>query len=190
MEEKSNVQYATFSSRTLALAIDFTILTFLLMPFISITNAWLYGGINFEQFVTPGTNKIDMSEAMTYLSEQYFFAKYFTMQFITLTIVLATFCTLWVKLKTTPGKWLVSCKIVDAETLETPSKSQFIKRALGYIISALPLGFGYFMMAWGERSQCLHDKIAGTVVLKTPHDFSWIKKVKSYITHRINKKSV
>lgn len=39
-------------------------------------------------------------------------------------------------------------------------------RHFGKIISALILLIGYFMMLWDEKKQALHDKMAGTLVVK------------------------
>jgi uncharacterized RDD family membrane protein YckC len=189
MQENNDVKYASFSNRTLALGIDFTILTFLLMPFISITNSWLYGSITLDQFIIPGTNKVDASEALSYLSDNYFFLKYFTVQIITMSVVLLAIFSTWIKFHNTPGKWLLGCKIVDADTLTVPSKRQYMRRIMGYVLSGIPFGAGYFMMVWSDKGQCFHDRMANTLVVKVKHDFTWLRKFRAYITRRINKKS-
>jgi uncharacterized RDD family membrane protein YckC len=38
-------------------------------------------------------------------------------------------------------------------------------RYLGYFVSALPLGLGFFWVAWDKRKQGFHDKLAKTVVI-------------------------
>ncbi len=41
-------------------------------------------------------------------------------------------------------------------------------RYFGKIISALIIYIGYFMMLWDDKNQTLHDKMAGTLVIKKP----------------------
>jgi uncharacterized RDD family membrane protein YckC len=40
-------------------------------------------------------------------------------------------------------------------------------RFFGKYVSALILGIGYFMMLWDDKKQTLHDKMAGTLVVKS-----------------------
>jgi uncharacterized RDD family membrane protein YckC len=46
------------------------------------------------------------------------------------------------------------------------SFGQATGRYFGKIISAVILLIGYFMMLWDDKKQTLHDKMAGTLVLK------------------------
>lgn len=73
----------------------------------------------------------------------------------------------WLYKSATPGKMLTKIRIVDAKTGGTPSKIQFFGRYIGYILSAIPLLLGYFWVAFDKRKQGWHDKLAGTVVIKT-----------------------
>jgi uncharacterized RDD family membrane protein YckC len=66
----------------------------------------------------------------------------------------------------TPGKMAIRATIVDARTGKKPSLLQFVLRYLGYFASLLPIGLGYFWIAWDKRKQGWHDKIAGTVVIR------------------------
>ncbi|RYZ22402.1 MAG: RDD family protein [Chitinophagaceae bacterium] len=43
---------------------------------------------------------------------------------------------------------------------------QGVGRYLGKILSSLILLIGYLMMLWDDRKQTLHDKMAGTLVVK------------------------
>lgn len=71
----------------------------------------------------------------------------------------------WEYTLATPGKMLVSAKIVDATTLKAPAPTQWIIRYLGYFVSLLPLGLGFLWVAFDPRKQGWHDKLAGTVVV-------------------------
>ena len=94
----------------------------------------------------------------------------------------------------TPGKMLISAKIVDAQTLGPPSTGKLIGRYFAYIVSMLPglavaviiplmrpdlqlwlavtplLMWGFFWIAFDKRKQGWHDKLAGTVVIHDEDD--------------------
>ncbi len=65
----------------------------------------------------------------------------------------------------TPGKMVISAKIVDADSGARPSPKQWIFRYLGYFASALPMGLGFLWIAFDARKQGWHDKMANTVVI-------------------------
>lgn len=72
----------------------------------------------------------------------------------------------WVYRRATPGKMAIHARIVDARTGDAPSTKQLIIRYIGYYVSLLPLFAGYFMIAFDAKKQGLHDKMAGTVVVR------------------------
>jgi len=67
----------------------------------------------------------------------------------------------------TPGKMLLSARIVDAGTLGRPSTGKLIGRYFAYLVSIVPLFLGFFWIAFDKRKQGWHDKLAGTVVIRT-----------------------
>lgn len=140
--ESKDIQYSGFWIRALAALLDsiwLLILTFGL--------GWMiYGAIYFES-----TN---FSEGYADIFITYVLPFFITMMF-------------WFYKSATPGKMLLGMKIVDAKTLEKASKGKLSLRYLGYYISALALGLGYFWVGWDPRKQSWHDKIAGTLVIKT-----------------------
>ena len=73
----------------------------------------------------------------------------------------------WAERQGTPGKLVLGLVIVDAETGGAPRFGRLVLRYLGYLLSALPLGLGYFWMLWDDRRQTWHDKLGGTLVLVT-----------------------
>ena len=73
----------------------------------------------------------------------------------------------WVKLQATPGKMAVSLKVVDARTGNSLSVAQAIGRYFAYFLSALPFGLGFIWIAFDSKKQGWHDKLAGTVVIRT-----------------------
>ncbi len=67
----------------------------------------------------------------------------------------------------TPGKIILGLKIVDVDTGGKLSIGKAIGRYVGYIIAVLPLCLGIFWVGIDKRKQGWHDKLAGTVVIRT-----------------------
>ena len=72
----------------------------------------------------------------------------------------------WVAKQATPGKMAVAARIVDAKTGNAASTGQLIGRYLAYYLSMIPLFLGFIWVAFDERKQGWHDKLAGTVVVR------------------------
>ncbi|MEX2124866.1 MAG: RDD family protein [Woeseia sp.] len=72
----------------------------------------------------------------------------------------------WISRQATPGKMLISAKVVDAKTGGKPSTGQFVGRYLGYFVSTIPLFLGLLWVGIDGRKQGWHDKLAGTVVVR------------------------
>jgi uncharacterized RDD family membrane protein YckC len=73
----------------------------------------------------------------------------------------------WIVKQATPGKMAVSTKIVDAESGKAASTGQLIGRYFAYFAATLPLGLGILWVAFDKKKQGWHDKLAGTVVVRT-----------------------
>ena len=73
----------------------------------------------------------------------------------------------WVYKSATPGKMLLHMKIVDARTGQKPSTGQLIGRYFAYYVSAIPLCLGFIWVGIDRRKQGWHDKLAGTVVVRS-----------------------
>lgn len=65
----------------------------------------------------------------------------------------------------TPGKMALKLKIIQTNGEEMTYGKAFL-RWIGYSISGLTLGIGYLMVAFTKQKQGLHDKIAGTYVIR------------------------
>ncbi len=87
-------------------------------------------------------------------------------QFSPLLVLAVLTFIFWIKKQATPGKMILSLKIVDNKTLGKPTKLQFIIRILAYPISFLPFGLGMFCVAFNKNRRALHDFIAGTAVIR------------------------
>lgn len=73
----------------------------------------------------------------------------------------------WIVKQATPGKMAVSTKIVDAESGNAASTGQLIGRYFAYFAACIPLGLGILWVAFDKKKQGWHDKLAGTVVVRT-----------------------
>jgi uncharacterized RDD family membrane protein YckC len=72
----------------------------------------------------------------------------------------------WVYRSATPGKMMLSLRIVDAGSGESPGFGQSIGRYFGYFVSTIPFCLGLIWVAFDPRKQGWHDKLAGTVVVR------------------------
>ena len=86
---------------------------------------------------------------------------------------------MWKKLMGTPGKLLLECHVVDAQTGNPVTFVQGLTRYVAYIISIIPFGLGFFWILWDKRKQGFHDKIAKTVVVRETAHFSDDESAKS-----------
>jgi uncharacterized RDD family membrane protein YckC len=65
----------------------------------------------------------------------------------------------------TPGKRILGIYVTDLDQ-DRITFSRALGRYFGKYLSALILYIGFLMCAWTERSQCLHDKLAKTLVVR------------------------
>lgn len=70
------------------------------------------------------------------------------------------------RIRATPGKYLLRAEVVDARTGGTLGQRQAWLRTLACGLSYLTLGLGHAWVIIDRRKQSLHDKIAGTVVIR------------------------
>lgn len=73
----------------------------------------------------------------------------------------------WHYKQATPGKMIFSARVVDARTGKTLGVGQSIVRYLGYFVSTIPFGLGLLWVAFDPKKQGWHDKLAGTVVIRS-----------------------
>ena len=73
----------------------------------------------------------------------------------------------WFYRQATPGKMAIGAKIVDAKTGGKASTGQLIGRYLAYYVSILPLMLGIIWVGIDAKKQGFHDKLAGTLVVRS-----------------------
>lgn len=67
----------------------------------------------------------------------------------------------------TPGKMALGIKIIRTDGSDLTWGSAFV-RFLGYIVSTIIIYIGFIWIAFDNRKQGIHDKIADTYVIKLP----------------------
>ena len=65
----------------------------------------------------------------------------------------------------TVGKKVMGIKVVDSSGNPLATVSALV-RVVGAYVSGMILGIGYLMMLWDGKKQTLHDKMAGSYVVK------------------------
>lgn len=66
----------------------------------------------------------------------------------------------------TLGKKVMKIKVVNEQGATPTVFIFFLREIIGKFISSIILGIGYLMVIWDGKKQGLHDKIAGTFVVK------------------------
>ena len=175
------VTYASLNKRVVAAAIDLFILMMMMYLVAAPLQKIIYQDKDFSAVVesleqtTQSQQTIDLGQLLDALLQEGFLYRYIAMQFAILLIMAIYTAFFWFKYDATPGKWVMGCKIVNAKTLEPATKSQKVLRLFGYFISTITI-IGFPMIAFTKKSEGLHDKIAGTVVINFKHDFSILDK--------------
>lgn len=70
------------------------------------------------------------------------------------------------KMGQTLGKKAMGMKVVDAQGQKPSLMTFFLREIIGKFVSTIILFIGYLMILWDGKKQGLHDKIAGTYVVK------------------------
>ena len=141
---EQNVEYAGFWVRVGATIIDTLLIMAVLMPLLVAIYGWAYfDAASTRLFVGPAD---------------------FLLSWVAPAVAVILF---WVYKQATPGKMALSIRIVDAATGNPPSTGQCVGRYFAYFVSIFPLGLGLIWVAFDRRKQGWHDKLAGTVVIRS-----------------------
>lgn len=144
------MQYVGFWRRLIAFIVDTIILTIAQIPIDAIA----------KPFTVKPDSLSNSSQSLTYLGAN----------IIYVLVIIVGWWLYWVTLQhkfgQTLGKKLLGIKVVDSQG-KTPSSGVLGKREfIGKLASTILLGIGYLMIAFDSKKQGLHDKIAGTYVIK------------------------
>jgi uncharacterized RDD family membrane protein YckC len=142
--EQDDLEYVGFWPRVGAALIDTVLLCVILYPALT----WIYGG---DYWLDPRLVKGPVD---------------FLLSWVLPAIAVVLF---WTYRQATPGKMAIAAKVVDARTGAVPDTRQLVIRYLGYYVSTIPLCLGLLWVAFDPRKQGWHDKLAGTVVVRSRH---------------------
>jgi uncharacterized RDD family membrane protein YckC len=143
MQDHEPLEYAGFWVRVGASFIDTVLLLMVTMPLLLYVYGWDY----FDPERTgPFAGPFD-----------------FVVSWLLPAVAIVAF---WIYRSATPGKMMLSLKVVDAGTGQPLRAGQAILRYAGYFVSTIPLCLGLIWVAFDPRKQGWHDKIAGTVVVR------------------------
>lgn len=152
----SQPQYAGFGIRFLAYWVDFLIL----FPL----------GLMIQQMMGNSPFAVFQAQSLSDIQKIQSSSNSLLGMAIALPLVLAYYLIFWVNYDgATPGKKLLGIKIIKDNGEKLTYPAAFI-RWIGYMISAATMfffGIGYLWIIWDKKKQALHDKIAGTVVVRT-----------------------
>ena len=151
---KVQYKYAGFWLRFLAYMVDFIILFFFGLFIESLF------GINNALMNAKSLSELKAVEAS---------ANYTMSIWASIVFGLVYYIVFWVDNDgATPGKKLLGIKIIKSNG-EKIRFSNAIIRYIGTFISAFTILIGYLWIIWDKKKQALHDKIAGTLVIRTEH---------------------
>ena len=142
--QEQEIEYAGFWARVVAAIIDTMLLMAIIFPLLIAIYGWDYFDSDKTGFIAGPAD--------------------FVISWIAPAIAAIIF---WVYKQATPGKMILSIRIVDAVTGNPPSVGQCIGRYLGYFVSIFPLLLGVIWVAFDRRKQGWHDKLAGSVVIRS-----------------------
>ena len=143
MTQAEGREYAGFWIRVLASVIDTLLMMLIVVPALVAIYGWDYFDPEKTGFIAGPADLL--------------------LSYIAPAIAVIVF---WAYRQATPGKMMLSLRIVDAATGSAPTTGQCVGRYLGYFVSAIPFGLGLLWVAFDKRKQGWHDKLAGTVVLR------------------------
>ena len=143
MDELDGLPLAGFRRRALGLAVDSLIL---LAMWVMVVAVWrgLIG-------LTHGSTRLDYGFDRHTAPGLLFFLGYYAL-------------ACYLGNGQSPGKWVAKTRVVSL-THERMGKWQSFERALGYGASALEGGFGFAQFFLHRNRQCVHDRIAETIVV-------------------------
>ena len=143
MNAEPELEYVGFWARVGAALIDTMLVSAVVIPLLAAVYGWTYA---------------DGKVSMVAEGPASFFISW-----VAPAIAVVAF---WLYRQATPGKMVISARIVDAETGQPPTPRQAIGRYLAYYVSILPFCLGLLWVGFDRRKQGWHDKLAGTVVVR------------------------
>jgi uncharacterized RDD family membrane protein YckC len=165
------ITYPNFIPRIFSTTLDMACLSLLSVPIMNFLREqymirafktyMINHGINTKD-TTAVANIISSPEFQGTLTASDFLSYLFVMMSAQVVLMGCYFIYFWHAKGWTPGKYLAGMRIVDDITHQKPTLWQAIKRFIGCSLFLVGIWFIFFT----EHKRTLHDKIAGTVVIK------------------------
>ncbi len=169
---QKQIRYPTIVNRMFAVAIDLFLIASVTTPLTNFLSPKVFALAFKDIIVGFGMNLNDPKIETIALRSQEFASKidlasllcYILPMLILQIIIVGTyFIWCWHNKTWTPGKYILSMRVVDAETLGNPSIVQCIKRLFGLLLAPV----GLWSIFFTEKHQAMHDKVSDTMVIKT-----------------------
>ena len=157
--------YAGFERRLMAASLDSVLIALVLMPFNAALMGGVEGAVNARLEAVFTGNPLMTPEQMQAVGLIYASG---ILLFFQGAIYLAYAAAWHWAISTTPGKWVLRLRVVDARSGERLRPAQAVFRSFAYVISALPLCLGFLAIGWHPRKQGWHDRLARTAVVALP----------------------
>jgi uncharacterized RDD family membrane protein YckC len=148
-------EYAGFWIRLLAAIIDGFIL-----GIVGSVVSFIFGGI-------MGTTLLTQTGEPSQANLGTAFGLFGAMNVVLLSINIAYYVVLTGTYGATLGKMVLGLRVVDTNGQKISYGKAALREIVGKWISSVVLGLGYLWVAFDEKKQGWHDKIAGTYVVKT-----------------------
>jgi uncharacterized RDD family membrane protein YckC len=176
--------HASLHKRVVASTIDLLLIIFVLTPIMNIVEKLVYKGrtlpVIIEELATAeASSSVQLVDVVHRMQMENFFFNYLVVQIIAFSLIGVILVVMWSRFGVTPGKWLLGCRLVQAQSYGPLTVPQALVRFLGYGLSILSFGAGLFMAMFTKDKRCLHDKISRTVVINVPHDFSLFERIRN-----------
>ena len=187
------VEYASFNRRLYSMTFDILFFIILTTPIMNLIGYFVIGEndiINITKGFQPQEieQEIQLDQFLAALIEHNIFQKYLFMMFLMFVLLFIYEFFFWVKFDATPGKWLFSTKIVDADTLKSPKPIQYVKRYLYYFVSTIPFYIGFFAISWSPKKQAWHDRFSNVVVIVNNGNFQFLERLRERVKNSFSGK--
>jgi len=167
---QKQVTYASFVPRIFATTLDMIAISFIVTPIMYFVNKWVFLLVFKDYVVRYGvnlneSNAIAMAftspEIVEYISLSKFALYIIPVLCVQMGIIGSYFVFFWSKKSWTPGKYVMRMRVKDAESLETLTIKQAIKR---FVFAGFAV-FGIWSIVFTKKHQALHDQAASSAVI-------------------------
>lgn len=170
-DQPSGPQYAGFNRRMIAATLDSTAVLFFIAPVIDWLLQWAYGPlpVDYPTLMLKIGSEQDPAALAQIIQSQVvdsgLLARWLENSLWQTLVLLLASGLCWFFWSATPGKILLRCRVVDAQTLAPIRPRQIVLRLLGYMVSGPLFFLGFFWIGFNRRRRGWHDYMAGTVVI-------------------------